>query len=248
MIPKSMSKLRQLIDLHFDEAELRILCFDLGIEWEHLQGNTKSEKIMSLVSYQVRREDLATLINLLKNERPNLNWLDLQQPELKQIFLVGKRNVGKSSIIQALTNTSPSQAPNLLPAVFRDDNLLYVDIFLDIQTQDNQIWEAIKQAAVLVYVVDNIPQKSELKLFETVSNRTMRIPKIIFINKWDVAERVITKKDRDSMYATIVKELASFVLAPSHILHGNAILYNSKTDSIRPTQLIDLKKLIYSLV
>lgn len=66
MIPKSMSKLRQLIDLHFDEAELRILCFDLGIEWEHLQGNTKSEKIMSLVSYQVRREDLATLINLLK--------------------------------------------------------------------------------------------------------------------------------------------------------------------------------------
>jgi hypothetical protein len=40
----------------------------------------------------------------------------------------------------------------------------------------------------LIFVIDGEPFSPELKLFECVHNAVPNIPKIVFVNKWDVKE------------------------------------------------------------
>ena len=46
-----LAQLRQVLDEVFNESELRTLCFDLGIEYEHLSGEERSAKTRELVAY-----------------------------------------------------------------------------------------------------------------------------------------------------------------------------------------------------
>lgn len=74
MNPKYYRDLRRQIQNSFSEGELRVLCFDLNIDWEALRGETKPEKVSALVDYQGRRGKLQELIILLKEDRPTENW------------------------------------------------------------------------------------------------------------------------------------------------------------------------------
>jgi nucleoside phosphorylase len=46
----------------FDLSELRVLCIDMGFDWDEIAGTRKSEKIADLIQYAKRRSKLDTLI------------------------------------------------------------------------------------------------------------------------------------------------------------------------------------------
>lgn len=68
------AEFRQQLLATFDEGELRTLCFDLGVDYESLPGSSKSDKGRELISYFLRRRDLAPLLAACRRERPHLDW------------------------------------------------------------------------------------------------------------------------------------------------------------------------------
>ena len=59
-----------LID-HFKIEELKILCADLGIDFENLGGSGKAGTALELVQYMERRGRIGELAAKIRKERPN---------------------------------------------------------------------------------------------------------------------------------------------------------------------------------
>ena len=62
------------ITRYFNLSEVRDLCFRLGIEYEDLGGEGKSEKVRELVMRVERNGRLPHLIPLLQQLRPHVDW------------------------------------------------------------------------------------------------------------------------------------------------------------------------------
>ena len=54
--PRYRRQLRRKLDEHFDKEELRLLCFDLGVDFDNLPGDSKAIKAMELVALMERAE------------------------------------------------------------------------------------------------------------------------------------------------------------------------------------------------
>lgn len=67
-------RLRRLLTSAFSLAEIRTLCFDLGIDYDDLGGEGKSGKIRELIMHLSRRKRLRDLVELASRERPQINW------------------------------------------------------------------------------------------------------------------------------------------------------------------------------
>ena len=63
-------RLLAFINRHFDDEELRTLCFDLDVEYEDLPARSRSGKARELIAYLEKRGRLAELLELLAQERP----------------------------------------------------------------------------------------------------------------------------------------------------------------------------------
>jgi hypothetical protein len=59
---------------HFDAAEVRSLCFGLGIEYDDLQGDGRADKLVSLISLVERRGMIEGFINAVTETRPDVLW------------------------------------------------------------------------------------------------------------------------------------------------------------------------------
>lgn len=66
--------LRENLNAYYSESELRSLCFDLGIEYEHLGGRSKPEKVLDLIGFMQRRGRLEQLVDLVRQQRPHSSW------------------------------------------------------------------------------------------------------------------------------------------------------------------------------
>lgn len=66
--------LRENLNAYFSETELRVLCFDLGIDYENLGGRSKPERVLELIGMMQRHGRLDQLISLVRQERPHLSW------------------------------------------------------------------------------------------------------------------------------------------------------------------------------
>ena len=62
----------QLMSNAFNLAELQVLCFELNMDYEGLGGSTKPEKLLELIGYCVRRNNLHTLEIAVRQARPAL--------------------------------------------------------------------------------------------------------------------------------------------------------------------------------
>ncbi len=71
---KSLVTLADLITRYFNLSEVRDLCFRLGIEYEDVGGEGKSEKVRELVMLAERNGRLHHLIPLLQQLRPHVDW------------------------------------------------------------------------------------------------------------------------------------------------------------------------------
>ena len=72
-----LAKLRQLLVSHFNESELRDLCFDLGVDYEGLPGESKSDKARELVAHFERRGCVPELVGKCAQLRANVKWSDV---------------------------------------------------------------------------------------------------------------------------------------------------------------------------
>lgn len=74
------SSIRGVFDTRLEVLEIKALCFDLHIDYENLTGNTKGEKVMSLLEYCERRDKVEELLRHAVESRPDLK-LQLSPPE-----------------------------------------------------------------------------------------------------------------------------------------------------------------------
>lgn len=65
--------LRKLIIPAFNRAEINVLCFHLGLDYENFPDN-KEEKILELIRYCQRNNRLQELLYYCQEKRPNTNW------------------------------------------------------------------------------------------------------------------------------------------------------------------------------
>jgi energy-coupling factor transporter ATP-binding protein EcfA2 len=73
----SLPNLRDLLDAHFSNDDLRQLCFDLGVEYENLAGSTRIGKAQSLIEYCLRHNRLSDLGRRCRELRPTISWPDV---------------------------------------------------------------------------------------------------------------------------------------------------------------------------
>lgn len=66
--------LRENLNTYFSETELRVLCFDLGVEYENLGGRSKPEKILELIGMMQRHCRLDQLVSIVRQQRPHSSW------------------------------------------------------------------------------------------------------------------------------------------------------------------------------
>jgi len=66
------TRLRAALTSQLSESELHNLCFDLGLDYENLAGESKADKARELILYFERRSDVATLITALTSTRPDI--------------------------------------------------------------------------------------------------------------------------------------------------------------------------------
>lgn len=81
-----LTSLHQLLNEHFNLAEIRTLCFNLDVDYESVSGEEKQSRIRELLLALGRHGRLPDLIPLLQKERPCVAWTpvpdDFQLPEL----------------------------------------------------------------------------------------------------------------------------------------------------------------------
>lgn len=75
--------LRRKISQHFKLAEIKVLCFDIGFEYENLAGEEKDLIIANLIRDLSNRGTLNELLELLNEERPKVDW-DANTPSPEQ--------------------------------------------------------------------------------------------------------------------------------------------------------------------
>ena len=69
-----LTRLRKQLSEHFSDEELQALCFDLGVEYANLPGDSKFIKAMELVADLSRKNRLAELVEAAGEMRPGLSW------------------------------------------------------------------------------------------------------------------------------------------------------------------------------
>jgi hypothetical protein len=77
---EQLAQLRQQIAEHFDDEELKTLCFDLGVDYDTLRGDGKEAKVRELVAYFERRNSIFDLVKKCSELRPKVAWAVVPQP------------------------------------------------------------------------------------------------------------------------------------------------------------------------
>jgi hypothetical protein len=67
-------EVRNEIDRCFNEAELKDLCFELGVEYENLEGARKTDKVRDLVTQMERMQKMDALLEACKRKVPRGRW------------------------------------------------------------------------------------------------------------------------------------------------------------------------------
>lgn len=77
-------KLHRTLSNRFREGDLRTLCFTLGVDYDDLPGEGKSDKARELIVYLEHRDRIPELVETGKQLRPDISWDDVLQvtPEI----------------------------------------------------------------------------------------------------------------------------------------------------------------------
>ena len=110
-----LAELRQILTAHFDDSELRDLCFDLGVDYESLSGQGKSDKARELVAYFERRGHTLELVKTCRQLRPNASWDGvLKTTKGVPLQSIPREVLGDASELRTLLVEAFLQDPNYL--------------------------------------------------------------------------------------------------------------------------------------
>jgi len=129
----NLVQLFEKVDRHFNESELRDLCFQLQTDYEDLTGPGKRDKARELVMLLDRHGRLSDLTTLTTRLRPKVRWQDTPQ-QAGTTPIVAKLNV---AVVVDITRHAASDTARYLDEVAElDVNFLLLqntqtDQFLD---------------------------------------------------------------------------------------------------------------------
>jgi len=73
------TKLKNFLDTHFNDDEIKVVCFEMDIEYGELSGNNSSIKKTELILYCERRSIITQLVKVCRGKRPQFAselWVD----------------------------------------------------------------------------------------------------------------------------------------------------------------------------
>jgi hypothetical protein len=70
----AQARLRQFIEDHFNESELRVLCFDLDVDYDDLSAKPYRSKVKELIEYSKTQSRFSDLVNFCRQLRPKVDW------------------------------------------------------------------------------------------------------------------------------------------------------------------------------
>ncbi len=74
MSPEERVELHQKLTNHFNESELRTLCFGLGVDYDDLPGQGKADKARELILYFERCGQIVALVQNCARLRSHVSW------------------------------------------------------------------------------------------------------------------------------------------------------------------------------
>ncbi|NTW21086.1 MAG: Hsp70 family protein, partial [Nostocales cyanobacterium W4_Combined_metabat2_030] len=197
-------------------------------EMEQVQAELKSalKEIITLAKKELKPEQLKEI----ETEFGELNeLLERLKTGLVWVALFGKTSVGKSAIANCLIGQDVAEVGvqhdlTTIPTPYKKEPWNIVDVpgvMGEVVNEEVAINEA-KKAHGLVFVIDGEPLGPELKLFELVHNAVPNIPKLVFVNKWDVKEFQHDENELRTVRQKITEKMGKFVKSPNDIIYGSA--------------------------
>ncbi len=160
---RTPQQLQDLLDKHFNMSELRQLAFSLGIDHENLEGNTKRDFILSLISHAQRHALLNELDTLVEKETSG-------QRQLTRKSFWGRLNFGTKvtivSIIVTIIGTVVTLVgffPETLGITPHATPTLANRILLQVQVNSVEDLSDVANAKVTLNVAEQIfaPQRTD---------------------------------------------------------------------------------------
>lgn len=72
-----LATLHKQIDTYFSFDDVKMLCFNLGVDYENIPGNIRSAFIRNLIVSLAKQSRLQELVDNVREERPRVNWQDV---------------------------------------------------------------------------------------------------------------------------------------------------------------------------
>jgi uncharacterized protein (DUF697 family)/GTP-binding protein EngB required for normal cell division len=197
-------------------------------EMEQMQSDLQSalKEIIVLAKKDLKPAE----IKEIEGEFQDLNeLLERLKTGLVWVALFGKTSVGKSAIANSLIEQDIAEVGvqhdlTTEPTPYRKEPWNIVDVpgvMGEVINEEVAVNEA-KKAHGLVFVIDGEPLGPELQLFELVDKAVPNVPKIVFVNKWDVKEFQHDENELAIVRQRITEKMGKFVKSPDDIIYGNA--------------------------
>ncbi|MEH2445929.1 MAG: GTPase [Nostoc sp.] len=176
----------------------------------------------------------------IENEFKEINeLLERLKTGLIWVALFGKTSVGKSAILNSLINADLAEVgvehdKTIIATSYKKEPWNIVDVpgIMGEECNEQLAIEEAKKAHGHIFAIDGEPYQDEIELFDLVYKNSPDIPKIVFVNKWDMVENNKPKKDQEIIRSRILEKMGKFVKSPEDIVYGSAMLFDQKRDQM----------------
>jgi GTP-binding protein EngB required for normal cell division len=169
----------------------------------------------------------------------------------KVIVLFGKTSVGKSAILNSLIGADlaeTSEEYNLLSICFKSPFVLVaLPGIMDNKDYEKMVLKKAQKADGHIFVIDGEPYQGEMRFFNLVNDNSPGIPKIIFVNKWELVENYTPKKELEIIRSKITEKMGKFVKDQEDIVYGSAMLFDKDRDQMIRQEVPQLIKKIQEI-
>ena len=232
----SNEKLKKLLREQNIEADIqgtKIEAKSIDLRQVNLADFNDQTELISVVTFLQPIED-----NISKGsvEFSRLTSSTVSDVKNKIIALFGKTSVGKSAIINSLivADIAETDEQGNLLTICSQSPFIFVDMPGIIDNKDSEEIAIKKgqQADGQIFVIDGEPYQDEIELFDLIQNNSPDIPKIVFVNKWDMVKNNKPKKEQETIRSRISEKMGKFVKYPEDIVYDSAMLFDQKRDQM----------------
>lgn len=109
--PTYLAAVHELLAKHFNEEELKTLCFGLGLDYDNLPAAGKDNKARELVLYLERYNRITELKTMINNLRPDMSWPTTppssSTKQLTDFPPISQAHISKRRVVHMSTSPPP---------------------------------------------------------------------------------------------------------------------------------------------